>query len=402
MANDKDRGPHCELGEQLTGVKRLIHEVLMETELYNGFGAYILSYASTNDPDNKSGLTFGANQMDMSKRVDAVKIFKDILENAKDNQGQYIIPRNKINAIKNINCTEIKKTPEQIFGKDLPLINAALRSAYGIQKINEKYLAELNEQLAYVEKAIGMMQNPAAKAFYSAPLGKVFLFEYNNQFGLNLNGSFMTEYIDGKYNKLQRQDYTTHEKYSAPTTFYTLADHIKFIHGTYQYAKTPKMMDTRLAKAENTYNKYYLLAFDEEINLVDMQAEIVPLLDNCEDFMADISHKYTGIKTKTNLFLEDYLSESESLTDLRLVLENFINDEVTISNNLQFLDSDFSSVAVSDNLERDHFIEEKTQPVFNSSFLAQDTIDNPLAEELQKSVQDPLKYFCESFLNHEN
>ena len=49
-------------GDTLTGIYQLYHQSMMKNELYNGYGAYQLSYAG-----GKSGLSFGGNQMDMSE-----------------------------------------------------------------------------------------------------------------------------------------------------------------------------------------------------------------------------------------------------------------------------------------------------------------------------------------------
>jgi len=58
-------------GNDLTGLGKLYHEIMMKNELRDGFGAYELSYAK-----GKSGLSFGGNQMDMSEDQSALSLLR--------------------------------------------------------------------------------------------------------------------------------------------------------------------------------------------------------------------------------------------------------------------------------------------------------------------------------------
>lgn len=263
MSNEKD-GPRCTVGDNFTGFKKIAHDLMMNNELYAGYGAYKLSYANTQDPDNKSGLSFGGNQMDMSKRPDAVTAFVDILKNAKDNKGNLIIKGYELDSIlgrKNVNLTKTLQSPEQVFGKNLPLVNAALSSEYGIKKIDAAYVADLNHDVAHIDKAISLIKNPAAKAFYDNDAGRTWLYDYHNQYGLILGGKdakFINDYINGDYNGTKRTDCSTKQKYSAPTDHYSLEDHIKYLHSTEQFSKTPEMVDKRIKKTFTLLESYGL------------------------------------------------------------------------------------------------------------------------------------------------
>ena len=51
MSNEK--GSRCTIGDDFTGVKKIIHDMLMNNELANGYGAYKVSYADTKDKNNR-------------------------------------------------------------------------------------------------------------------------------------------------------------------------------------------------------------------------------------------------------------------------------------------------------------------------------------------------------------
>ncbi len=128
----KKDGPRCTVGDDFTGFKKIVHDLMMQNELYNGYGAYKVSYADTKSKDNKSGLSFGANQMDMSKNSKAIQVFIKIMENATDSYGNLLVNPDILLDIRGgVNNPNLKKTlttPEQVFGKNLSLVNAALKS----------------------------------------------------------------------------------------------------------------------------------------------------------------------------------------------------------------------------------------------------------------------------------
>ena len=74
MSKEKD-GPRFTGGDDFTGFNKIVHDIMMTNELYNGYGGYRVSYADTGDPENKSGLSFGGNQMDMSKNSVGRELF---------------------------------------------------------------------------------------------------------------------------------------------------------------------------------------------------------------------------------------------------------------------------------------------------------------------------------------
>lgn len=254
---NNDQGPRFTGGDHLIGFEKLIHHLMTCNELTNGRKAYTVIFAG-----GESGLSFGGNQMDMSKNPKSATLFADILKNATDSQGTLIFQENEVLAITggkdNPHLREKGKTPESVFGKNLDRVKAALASPCGMSMINEAYPKAIKKGIARAEKATKQMKNPAAKAFYSTDFGKAFLFEYNNQFGLELKGTFMLNYIDGDDNKTAKIDFTTDKDITAPTKIYTFKDHQRYIQSTEQWYKYPEMMNTRLEHSVEILNQYGL------------------------------------------------------------------------------------------------------------------------------------------------
>ena len=120
-------------GANFEGLEKDVHNLIMKTELHDGYGAYKLSYAEGKEGGN-SGLSFGGNQMDLGDgkpeiKTTARQTFLDILGNATDSYGNKIISETEYNAIvKKEAYLQKGKRPETVFGSDLPKINSALAS----------------------------------------------------------------------------------------------------------------------------------------------------------------------------------------------------------------------------------------------------------------------------------
>lgn len=259
MSKEKieEKGPRFSGGDSFEGVKKIINDIMMKNELKNGYGAYQISFAGTPN----SGLSYGANQRDMSVRSDAVNDFIKILKNATDASGNFIIKKSELSAItgdKNCNLTIKNRTPEQVFGKNLYLVNTALSSTYGMEVINKSYLDCVNYDVEHIEKAIHHIMNPAAKEFYSTDFGKILLYDYHNQYDLNLKGPFLNNYIDGYYHNSSKNIYGTNENIAAPIDQYTLEHHKDYLHSTEQFHDKPKMVDSRLNQTLNVLKTYHI------------------------------------------------------------------------------------------------------------------------------------------------
>ena len=183
-------------GENLTGFKRLVNDVFMKNELKNGEGAYEISHAKA----GRSGYSFGPVQWDLLQNHEIKKnelyardLFTDILTNSRDANNNLIFNNNA--TIQKI-LEEVSKTNGNI-SSHRELINRALESIYGVQKINETYLAELDTAITKINAVISRVSDPENKAFLRTDLGKLFLIDYNNQFNITL-GMQMERFLQGE------------------------------------------------------------------------------------------------------------------------------------------------------------------------------------------------------------
>jgi hypothetical protein len=186
-------------GDNLTGFKKLVHQVMMQNELRNGEGAYVISHAKA----GRSGYSFGPIQWDLLNNETGVEIFTDVLTNAKDLNNSLIFNSQNKNAVLNsVTSQGSSLTIEQI-----NLVNQALSSSYGVEKINESYLVELDNAIIKIDSVINKVTNPENKAFLQTDLARLFLIDYNNQFNISPNKQ-MEKFLQGQTVSLK--GYTTY------------------------------------------------------------------------------------------------------------------------------------------------------------------------------------------------
>jgi hypothetical protein len=252
--------------------------LMMCNELMGGYGAYKVSFAG-----GESGLSFGGNQMDMYNNPDHAKIFSDILKNATNSDGKKIFEDHEIKLIcgkDNLLLQKRAETPKKTFGENLDRVNAALSSEYGIKAINAAYVHSIQHHKIHVEAVIGLMINPAAKAFYGTDFGKALLFDYHNQYDLDPEGQLMFNYIDGIFNGKTRIDVATKEQITASTDRYAFSDHQRFMRSTLQWAKNSALIESRLNKSLQLL-KQYGLSDNGPLNL--SQVDLSNLASSCPD-----------------------------------------------------------------------------------------------------------------------
>lgn len=178
-------------GDNFEGLHKVYHDIMMKNELRDGKGAYELSYAGKGE----SGPSLGGNQMDIAQNPDARKALRDIVKNAKDNNGSPIlndIEQDKVIEILDVTKPEenLRGNSEKIFGASLlPKINNAIASGYGVQRVNEVYAMDMKERAKHIENVISGIKDPKAKAFYDSDLGRALLFDYHNQYNFNTKGN---------------------------------------------------------------------------------------------------------------------------------------------------------------------------------------------------------------------
>lgn len=152
-------------GNFLYGIQKVYHDIMMKNELSDGKGAYKLSYAG-----DQSGPSFGGNQMDISTNADARKILSEII-NAKDRLGNSFLTnqeKNRLNKLlsdqdmQNVNSirSDLRGTPEKVFGNLAHKINDALRSDEGRKIIDKAYVSDINTRSNHIETVVSSIKQP--------------------------------------------------------------------------------------------------------------------------------------------------------------------------------------------------------------------------------------------------
>ena len=176
-------------GDSLTGLRKLVDDVFMKNELKNGEGAYEISYCKA----GRSGYSFGPVQWDLRNNATIRQgMFTDILTNARDSNGNIIVDANTRNDILN----KVATTGFLSFNQS-NLVNKALSSNYGVQKINETYLTEIDTAISKIDGVINKVTDLENKAFLQTDIGRLFLIDYNNQFYIATDGQ-MERFLQGE------------------------------------------------------------------------------------------------------------------------------------------------------------------------------------------------------------
>lgn len=171
-------------GDKLEGFEKYLHHVLMLNELGGGVGGYELADAKI----GKSGYSFGGNQMDLAKNPEARDTLRDILLIKKLDKDQIKKYLDKFE--KNGKFDHFKTS------SDVSLINAALGSDEGMEKINQAYVKEIKANAAHIDGIIKTAHKDL-QPFLKDPVVKLILADYHNQFHLSTNGK-MHNLLKGK------------------------------------------------------------------------------------------------------------------------------------------------------------------------------------------------------------
>lgn len=228
--------------DNLSGVLSLYDKILKVNELADEAEAYKLSLSGAN-----SGLSFGANQMDMSERKSARELFIKIMTNATDNKGNKFLKVDELNSINQIELSVKHQQPQTVFGNLLPKINEVLSSDYGITNINNEYINQIKADSVHIENIVINILNPFAKQFYNTNLGKCLLFDYNNQFYLSSIGK-LKEYMDG------RKIITYTGKILCVQNDFTMENHKRYMFNTKYGMENKKDIERRINNILNVTN----------------------------------------------------------------------------------------------------------------------------------------------------
>jgi Ca2+-binding RTX toxin-like protein len=175
--------------------KNKFHNLFLLNELGSGlYSAYELNYAGS-----KSGYSFGYAQWDLANNGFGQNLFEDILLNAVDGNGNYIIDDGDPNTSRQndllvqtlISLSELTGG-QSLSSADKSLIGMALSSTYGQSMIDSNYDTYLGDLIAKVDAVIGNVTDQADKSFLQTDLARLFLGDYQNQFTIGPSGAMAT------------------------------------------------------------------------------------------------------------------------------------------------------------------------------------------------------------------
>ena len=183
--------------------KGLLNEVLIQSEL-GGASPYTLSSAKA----GRSGYSFGVPQYDLSVvgsmagDQTARDLFKGILRNATDSNGNYLIDdgnpatsRENDSLVDTLYNKAISVGGSSLLPSEKKMVNDALNSTYGRQNIDGALDGTLQLR---INKADGVIALTAGsdRAFLESDLGKLFLCDYENQYTITPGGA-LEKFVQG-------------------------------------------------------------------------------------------------------------------------------------------------------------------------------------------------------------
>ncbi|MDF3047652.1 MAG: hypothetical protein K0R73_770 [Candidatus Midichloriaceae bacterium] len=189
-------------GDTLEGIQAHYHHIVMINELARGVGAYELKWAGSRGlGTNRSGPSFGGNQMDIAHSKAGRECLLNIIKNVRDATGELLFSKSEIQEIEQIlnNPQKMKgKYAEKIFGYDkCKKINDALGSELGKQMIDNVYIFEINSRAQKIEEIVAKLKSGPGKTFAQSIEGKLYLFDYDNQYDISKDGPLI-RYLNGE------------------------------------------------------------------------------------------------------------------------------------------------------------------------------------------------------------
>jgi hypothetical protein len=171
-------------GDNLTGFKRKVHDVMMKNELWDGIGAYEISLCKA----SRSGYSFGPVQWDLLNNPSTRPLFQNILahEIADEASRKEIVDK-------------VTTKGGRLSPREKGLVDLALVSTYGRSAIHAAYQTELDQKIAKVDSVINGVANEKNRAFLQTDLARLFLIDYDNQMpgGIELPNGKMVQFLGG-------------------------------------------------------------------------------------------------------------------------------------------------------------------------------------------------------------
>jgi hypothetical protein len=172
----------------LSTLQQLLLQVLQANEL-NGISPYQI----VAPPKKGSTWSFGTPQFDVGNNTTAYNLLADILLNATDSSGNYIVdPSDTQNrgTVSNITDPTVAQlmadaasgSKTALSKANQAVVNAALSSTYGMQQVLAATVTQLNTLLGYASK-VGKAASSTNQAFATSNVAQLFFADFANQYG---------------------------------------------------------------------------------------------------------------------------------------------------------------------------------------------------------------------------
>ena len=168
----------------LTGFSKAVGKVLVKNELGGVSNGYELAFAG-----GDSGYSFGGNQLDLSSNTNKAKsVLVDILTNARDLGGNLIFENGAQFYEENKQYLEASGNADALSSTKKSLINQALSSSYGKEKLNQDFKNEVLDKIGDISNIINSLPDGNIKiTLQNSEELKTYLVDYHNQFKDTLN-----------------------------------------------------------------------------------------------------------------------------------------------------------------------------------------------------------------------
>ena len=236
------------LSQLAPGIETHIGAILVANEI-GSTNAYRLAHADIGAVvPTKSGYSFGGNQVDLAGNEMARALLKDILEHTQTQGGQYyqrIAPK----------LLE-KGNPTALTHEEQAVINTALGTPYGHQKLDALFVQEVRDKLREVRTIITSLPEGAIKHTLQTVESLVlYLVDYHNQF--HIDARVIGNRSNGKmYCFLAGQPVEMYGGTLQLAGHITTQDIINFGLHTQYHQKNPKDLPRRYKNIEAIYKRY--------------------------------------------------------------------------------------------------------------------------------------------------
>lgn len=253
------------------GFEKMVGEALIRSELGGVSDGYQLDHAGKNN----SGYTFGGNQMDLGSGKSSYKdTFNDIIHNAKDENSEPIIlnPDEFLTAIHSDLTSQ--GNPNALSPEDHNLINQALSSDYGREAIDNAFVHDIHQRVAYVDNIIDNLPDGSTKeALKSSEEMRLYLNDYHNQLGIEPDG-LMVQYLSG-------EPVTVGDKPENKQTFQLIDDNITpqellvYIENQQQFRADPNQFEQRYMDSDQTAlaDRHFEQLVEQQTHIPTLQQE---------------------------------------------------------------------------------------------------------------------------------